>query len=48
MVPIQNVKMNVGPIWNTSGTETEISVPVSVLGPQRAGTLFICMLYYRQ
>ena len=38
MVPIQNVKMTVGPIWNTGGTETEISVPVSVLGPQRAGT----------
>ena len=38
MVPIQNVKMPVGPIWNTGGTETVISVPVSVLGPQRAGT----------
>ena len=38
MVPIQNVKMTVGPIWNTGGTETEIIVPVSVLGPQRAGT----------
>ena len=25
--------MTVGPIWNTGGTETEISVPVSVLGP---------------
>ena len=37
MVPIQNVKMAVGPIWNTGGTETVISVPVSVLGPQRAG-----------
>ena len=30
--------MTVGPIWNTCGTETEIIVPVSVLGPQRAGT----------
>ena len=34
--------MTVGPIWNTTeteiGTEREISVPVSVLGPQRAGT----------
>ena len=30
--------MTVGPIWNTGGTETEISVPISVLGPQRAGT----------
>ena len=38
MVPIQNVKMIVDPIWNIGGTETEISVPVSVLGPQRAGT----------
>ena len=38
MVPIQNVKMTVGPIWNTGGTETEIIVPVSVLGPERAGT----------
>ena len=38
MVPIQNIKMTVGPIWNTGGTETEIIVPVSVLGPQRAGT----------
>ena len=38
MVPIQNVKMTVGPIWNTGGTETEINVPVSVLGPQRVGT----------
>ena len=38
MVPVRNVKMTVGPIWNTGGTETEIIVPVSVLGPQRAGT----------
>ena len=38
MVSIQNVKMAVGPIWNTGGTEMEIIVPVSVLGPQRAGT----------
>ena len=30
--------MTVGPIWNTGGTETEIIVPVSVLGPERAGT----------
>ena len=30
--------MTVGPIWNTGGTEMEIIVPVSVLGPQRAGT----------
>ena len=37
MVPIQNVKMTVGLIWNTGGTETEISVPFSVLGSQRAG-----------
>ena len=38
MVPIQNVKKCVGPIWNTGGTETEIRVPVSVLGPEWAGT----------
>ena len=39
MVPIQNVKMmTVDQIWNTGGTETEIIVPVSVLGLQRAGT----------
>ena len=38
MVPVRNVKMTVCPIWNTGGTETEIIVPVSVLGPQRAGT----------
>ena len=37
MVPIQNVKMTVGPIWNTGGTETEIIVPVSVLGLQPSG-----------
>ena len=30
--------MPMGPIWNTSGIETVISVPVSVLGPERAGT----------
>ena len=38
MVPIQNIKITVGPIWNTGGTETEIIVLVSVLGPERAGT----------
>ena len=38
MVLIQNVKMTVGPIQNTGGTETEIIVPVSVLGPERTGT----------
>ena len=35
---IQNVKMAVGPIWNTGGTKTVISIPVSDLGPKRAGT----------
>ena len=44
MVPIQNVKMTVGPIWNTGGTKTEIIVPVSVLGPQRAGTEMGCKI----
>ena len=38
MVLILNVKIPVGPIWNTGGTKTVISIPVSVLGPQRAGT----------
>ena len=32
-----------GPIWNTGGTETIISVPVSVLGPQRAGSGMGCI-----
>ena len=44
MVPIQNVKMAVGPIWNTGGTKTEIIVPVSVMGPQRAGTEMGCKI----
>ena len=40
MVPIQNVKMTMGPIWNTGGTEMEIIVPVSVLlGPKWAATI---------
>ena len=38
MVPIQNIKMAVGLIWNTGGTETVSSIPISVLGPQGAGT----------
>ena len=37
MVPIQNVKMTASLIRNTRGTETEISVPAAVLGPQLAG-----------
>ena len=32
-----------GPIWNTGGTETVINVPVSVLGPQRAGSEMGCI-----
>ena len=36
MVPIQNVKIAVGPEQNCHDTETVISVPVWVLGPQRA------------
>ena len=36
--------ISMGPIWNTSGTETVISVPVSVLGPERAGTEMGCIL----
>ena len=38
MVPIQNVKMTVGPIWNIGGTKMKIIVHVSLLGPQRART----------
>ena len=33
--------ISMGPIWNTSGTETVISV--SVLGPERAGTETGCI-----
>ena len=38
MVPIQKVKIAVGPKQYSHDTETVIRVPVSVLGPQRAGT----------
>ena len=38
MGPNQTKSMSMGLIWNTSGTKTVISVPVSVLGPERAGT----------
>ena len=38
MGPNQTKHISMGPIWNTSGTETVICVPVSVLGPERAGT----------
>ena len=38
MGPNQTKFISMGPIWNTSGTETVISVPVSVLGPERAET----------
>ena len=43
MGPNQTKFISVGPIWNTSGTETVISVPVSVLGPERAGTEMGCI-----
>ena len=38
MGPNQTKSIPMGPIWNTGGTETVISVPVSVLGPERAGS----------
>ena len=37
--------ISTGPIWNTSGTETVISVPVSVLGPERTGTEMGCIRF---
>ena len=45
MGPNQTKSISMGPIWNrpTSGTETVISVPVSVLGPERAGTEMGCI-----
>ena len=43
MGPNQTKSISMGPIWNTGGTETVISVPVSVLGPERAGTEMGCM-----
>ena len=44
MGPNQTKFISMGPIWNTGGTETVISVPVSVLGPERAGTEIGCIL----
>ena len=44
MGPNQTKFISMGPIWNTSGTETVISVPVSVLGPERAGTEMGCQI----
>ena len=50
MGPNQTKSISMGPIWNTGGTETVISVPVSVQGPQRAvsdmGCIQICMQLY--
>ena len=43
MGPNQTKSISMGPIWNTCGTETVISVPVSVLGPERAGTEMGCI-----
>ena len=37
MGPNQTKSISMGPIWNTGGTKTVISVPVSVRGLQRAG-----------
>ena len=43
MGPNQTKFISMGPIWNTGGTETVSSVPVSVLGPERAGTEIGCI-----
>ena len=43
MGPNQTKSISMGLIWNTGGTETVISVPVSVLGPERAGTEMGCI-----
>ena len=37
LVQIQNIKIAVGPKQNSHDTETVISIPVLVLGPQWAG-----------
>ena len=38
MGPNQTKSIPMGPIWNTGDTETVISVPVPVLGPERVDT----------
>ena len=43
MGPNQTKSISMGPIWNTGGTETVISVPVSVLGPERAASEMGCI-----
>ena len=43
MGPNQTKFISMGPIWNISGTKTVTSVPVSVLGPERAGTEMGCI-----
>ena len=43
MGPNQTKFISMGPIWNTSGTEMVINVPVSVLGLERAGTEMGCI-----
>ena len=47
MGPNQTKSISMGPIWNTSGTKTVISVPVSVLGPERAGTEMGCIQKFK-
>ena len=39
----QTRSISMGPIWNTGGAETVISIPVSVLGPQRAWSEMGCI-----
>ena len=43
MGPNQTKSISMGLIWNTGGTETVISVPASVLGPERAGSEMDCI-----
>ena len=43
MGPNQTKSISIGPISNTGGTEKVISVPVSVLGPEWAGTEMGCI-----
>ena len=43
MGPSQTKSISMGPIWNTGGTEMVISVPVSVLSLERAGSEMGCI-----
>ena len=43
MGPNKTKSISMGPIWNTGGTEMEISIPASVLGPQQVGSEMGCI-----